>query len=66
MNPDEVQWYEVHANLHGFACVLVATYCYSAEDLLGFLEKPWKWTAEFRDWDARGRPSMLDEEDDAV
>lgn len=57
MKPD---WFESHDELLAFARALVAGVMWSADELLAYLEKPWKWTEEHAAWIAAGRPAEFD------
>lgn len=52
-------WFESYDEVVLFARVLVATFDWDADNLLSYLEKPWKWTPEHADWCAEGRKESL-------
>jgi hypothetical protein len=43
-------WYESHDEITAYARHLVEVELWDAKQLLEYLEKPWKWTAERDDW----------------
>lgn len=50
-------WWESHTNLARLARWLIAEQDYSCRDLVGFLEKPWKWSSE---WDTMTKADPQD------
>ncbi len=61
------EWYHDHAELSEVAAVLADVYAWECvEDVLRFLEKPWKWTPERNRWVALGRPDPATLDDNAL
>lgn len=55
-------WHASYPNVIGFAGILVrADWLDSADDVIYYLEKPWKWNNEYELWDGCGRPDLDDE-----
>jgi hypothetical protein len=55
-------WYENHATLVEFGRAMAKVDSWDANEVLDFMEKPWKWEPEFKDWNARGRPRGPDDD----
>lgn len=48
-----MKWYEKYDNVVEFAAFLVSELGFNATQIIGFLEKPWKWSPEralFKEW----------------
>lgn len=57
-------WYLTRDELLAFATILTdAGEFPEAEDLLRFIEKPWKWTPEYEAWVRQGRPAKVEDPD---
>lgn len=62
-----LHWYETHDNLVMLATMLDDDGRFDeTADVVRFIEKPWKWTAEWERWEAAGKPSKFDFELEAV
>lgn len=51
-----MKWYEIHDNQIKLTRYLVRVEDFTAEQLLGVIEKPWKWERQFNEalqWHAR-------------
>jgi len=49
MSEDQKPWWDDAANIRVFCAYLIQNgYLETLDDVLYFLEKPWKWTEEFR------------------
>lgn len=59
-------WYADRAELAAFAMALDdAGHFNETADVVRFIEKPWKWTAEYRRWVATNRPAGFEPEDES-
>lgn len=45
-----MQWHETYDNVVAFARHLAEDEMWTAKELIGYLEKPWKWTDEYWAW----------------
>lgn len=52
-------WFMTHTEIVAFARSLVASGEFDTEALLGYFEKPWKWSAEHEIWCKAGRPDEI-------
>jgi hypothetical protein len=52
MSP-KLSWYQVYDNVVGLASYLVMEKGWSARELLWYLEKPWKWTGEWEEYEGK-------------
>ena len=57
-------WYMDHSELNAFAQAMATADGFRGDErdddvrnVLRFFEKPWNWTAEYRDWVQQGRPA---------
>ena len=55
-------WITDHDELCRFAAVLLYVHRSSAQDILYFFEKPWKWEPEHQIWVDCGRPDSAEDE----
>lgn len=56
-----MEWFEQRAELEAVAGMLVeADWLSTAEEVVDFLEKPWKWANERESWIGAGRPTSED------
>lgn len=46
----EDKWWEIHENVYTFARHLVEIEDMDIENLLYFIEKPWKWDPEYQEY----------------
>jgi len=61
-----VEWWASHAELFEVGSMLAELLTWSEEDVLRFVEKPWKWGDERGRWIALGRPDAATIEDDST
>ena len=61
--PHDPEWFLDSGEVVAFARTLLATFTsdWSAEDVISYFEKPWKWTPEHVNWCAGNRAETLHE-----
>lgn len=50
------QWWSSHGELYEVGSMLATVFAWGSDDVLRFMEKPWKWSDEREQWISLGRP----------